>query len=118
MFCKNCEKPFNDGYKFCPNCGQKSNDKLTIAVLFNNTINNFFIFIYFILNLFIFYEYVIKNNKKFHIPFFIVYVLMCWTHYFSFVVLFSIFWSELNKREIKLPLLLELLVSLPATPLL
>ncbi|WP_179315434.1 DUF3667 domain-containing protein [Winogradskyella undariae] len=40
--CKNCEKPFDDHFKFCPHCGQKVNDQLTLGVLFYNTINNYF----------------------------------------------------------------------------
>jgi len=42
--CKNCEKNFNDNYKFCPHCGQKSDDKLTLGILFYNTISNYFSF--------------------------------------------------------------------------
>ncbi|WP_179344832.1 DUF3667 domain-containing protein [Winogradskyella ursingii] len=42
--CKNCEKPFNDGFEFCPHCGQKTNEELTIGVLFYNTISNYFSF--------------------------------------------------------------------------
>lgn len=42
--CQNCEKPINEGFKFCPNCGQKTNDELTIGVLFYNTISNYFSF--------------------------------------------------------------------------
>jgi hypothetical protein len=42
--CKNCEKPFTVGFKFCPNCGQKTNEELTIGVLFYNTICNYFSF--------------------------------------------------------------------------
>lgn len=42
--CQNCEEPFNEGFKFCPNCGQKTNDELTIGVLFYNTISNYFSF--------------------------------------------------------------------------
>ena len=38
--CKNCEKEFNDSFEFCPHCGQKSNDELTIGILFYNTISN------------------------------------------------------------------------------
>lgn len=40
--CKNCEKPFDDQYEFCPHCGQKAKDELTIKVLFYNTISNYF----------------------------------------------------------------------------
>jgi len=42
--CKNCEKPFEDGFEFCPHCGQKTNEELTIGVLFYNTISNYFSF--------------------------------------------------------------------------
>ena len=40
--CKNCEKPFYDAFEYCPNCGQKAKDDLTLGVLFNNTISNYF----------------------------------------------------------------------------
>ncbi|NRD21490.1 DUF3667 domain-containing protein [Winogradskyella eckloniae] len=42
--CKNCEEPFEKGFQFCPHCGQKTNDELTIGVLFYNTISNYFSF--------------------------------------------------------------------------
>lgn len=42
--CKNCGEPFDEGFSFCPHCGQKSNDELTIGVLFYNTISNYFSF--------------------------------------------------------------------------
>ncbi|MCT4629286.1 DUF3667 domain-containing protein [Winogradskyella sp.] len=42
--CQNCEQPFDSGFKFCPHCGQKTNDELTIGVLFYNTISNYFSF--------------------------------------------------------------------------
>jgi hypothetical protein len=42
--CKNCESQFDSSFKFCPYCGQKANDKLTIGVLFYNTISNYFSF--------------------------------------------------------------------------
>lgn len=42
--CKNCEKPFDEAYEFCPHCGQKDKDDLTIGVLFYNTISNYFSF--------------------------------------------------------------------------
>lgn len=42
--CQNCEKPYKNGYQFCPHCGQKTNDELTIGVLFYNTISNYFSF--------------------------------------------------------------------------
>ena len=40
--CKNCEHPVLEEHKYCPKCGQKTNDELTITVLFNNTITNYF----------------------------------------------------------------------------
>jgi hypothetical protein len=42
--CKNCEEPFKEGFEFCPHCGQKTNEDLTIGVLFYNTISNYFSF--------------------------------------------------------------------------
>jgi hypothetical protein len=42
--CANCEKEFEDGFEFCPHCGQKSNQDVTIGVLFYNTISNYFSF--------------------------------------------------------------------------
>ena len=33
---------FEAHYPYCPYCGQKANDDLTLGVLFNNTINNYF----------------------------------------------------------------------------
>ena len=42
--CKNCEKEFEEGFEFCPHCGQKAKDDLTIGVLFYNTISNYFSF--------------------------------------------------------------------------
>ncbi len=42
--CKNCEKDFEEGFEFCPYCGQKAKDELTIGVLFYNTIANYFSF--------------------------------------------------------------------------
>ena len=42
--CKNCETPFKVTYEFCPHCGQKSKEDLTIGVLFYNTISNYFSF--------------------------------------------------------------------------
>jgi hypothetical protein len=42
--CQNCEKPFEEGFQFCPHCGQKTNDELTLGVLFYNTISNYFSF--------------------------------------------------------------------------
>ncbi|MDH7912611.1 DUF3667 domain-containing protein [Winogradskyella sp. SYSU M77433] len=42
--CRNCEQPLQEGYSFCPNCGQKTNEELTLGVLFYNTISNYFSF--------------------------------------------------------------------------
>jgi hypothetical protein len=42
--CQNCEQPYEEGFHFCPHCGQKTNDDLTIGVLFYNTISNYFSF--------------------------------------------------------------------------
>ena len=42
--CQNCEKPLEEGFEFCPNCGQKTNENLTIGILFYNTISNYFSF--------------------------------------------------------------------------
>ncbi|MDC6469138.1 DUF3667 domain-containing protein [Flavobacteriaceae bacterium] len=35
---------FESSFQFCPYCGQKSNDELTIGLLFYNTISNYFSF--------------------------------------------------------------------------
>ena len=40
--CQNCNQRFEAHYPFCPYCGMKSKDKLTLGVLFNNTISNYF----------------------------------------------------------------------------
>ena len=42
--CQNCERLFEEGSRFCPHCGQKTDDDLTIGVLFYNTISNYFSF--------------------------------------------------------------------------
>lgn len=42
--CLNCEQPYDLGCKFCPHCGQKTSEELTIGVLFYNTISNYFSF--------------------------------------------------------------------------
>jgi hypothetical protein len=44
IHCKNCEMPFDSQFQFCPHCGQKSDEELTISVLFYNTISNYFSF--------------------------------------------------------------------------
>ena len=40
--CKNCEQEFQESFQFCPYCGQKAKDDLTMGVLFYNTISNYF----------------------------------------------------------------------------
>ncbi len=40
--CKNCGATLKEEYKHCPECGQKTRDNLTLSVLFNNTISNYF----------------------------------------------------------------------------
>lgn len=42
--CKNCENTFEVGFQFCPHCGQKTNEELTVRLLFYNTISNYFSF--------------------------------------------------------------------------
>lgn len=42
--CKNCETTYDEAFTFCPHCGQKRDDKLTLKVLFYNTISNYFSF--------------------------------------------------------------------------
>lgn len=42
--CKNCEEEYEIGFSFCPHCGQKTDDDLTLGVLFYNTISNYFSF--------------------------------------------------------------------------
>jgi hypothetical protein len=42
--CQNCNSVLEEGFEFCPHCGQKTNDELTIGVLFYNTISNYFSF--------------------------------------------------------------------------
>jgi len=42
--CKNCDQEFDKTYEFCPYCGQKAKDVLTMGVLFYNTISNYFSF--------------------------------------------------------------------------
>ncbi|MBR9847467.1 MAG: DUF3667 domain-containing protein [Algicola sp.] len=44
LHCQNCDSILNESFEFCPNCGQKTNDQLTIGVLFYNTISNYFSF--------------------------------------------------------------------------
>lgn len=40
--CTNCEQKSAEDFQFCPHCGQKFNERLTIGVLFYNTISNYF----------------------------------------------------------------------------
>lgn len=40
--CPNCEYQLTPYHNFCPNCGQKVDDKLSMRVLFHNTIMNYF----------------------------------------------------------------------------
>lgn len=42
--CPNCERKHDLEFDFCPHCGQKTKDELTIGVLFYNTISNYFSF--------------------------------------------------------------------------
>ncbi len=42
--CLNCEESHENHFKFCPHCGQKSNEHLTIGVLFYNPIRDYFFF--------------------------------------------------------------------------
>ncbi len=42
--CQNCEELLEADFEFCPHCGQKTNEDLTIGVLFYNTISNYFSF--------------------------------------------------------------------------
>lgn len=39
--CENCENDFKDNFKFCPTCGMKNKEELTLKSLFYNTINNY-----------------------------------------------------------------------------
>lgn len=40
--CSNCSQRFEAHYPYCPYCGQQAEDKLTLGVLFNNTVSNYF----------------------------------------------------------------------------
>ena len=44
VICQNCEKTHDVEFQFCPHCGQQANEKLTVGVLFYNTIANYFSF--------------------------------------------------------------------------
>ncbi len=40
--CLNCESELDTSFNYCPVCGQKSSEDLTMKVLFNQTISNYF----------------------------------------------------------------------------
>lgn len=40
--CPNCLSPLEPSHKYCPECGQKIDEDLTLGVLFSNTISNYF----------------------------------------------------------------------------
>ncbi len=42
--CANCGAGLEEEFEFCPKCGQKAKDDLTLGVLFYNTISNYFSF--------------------------------------------------------------------------
>lgn len=42
LYCKNCNHLLTESDKFCSQCGQEIKGNLTVGVLFNNTINNYF----------------------------------------------------------------------------
>ena len=42
--CQNCDSEHDADFEFCPYCGQKTNENLTVSVLFYNTITNYFSF--------------------------------------------------------------------------
>ena len=42
--CRNCDKQHDISFQFCPHCGQKTDEELTVGVLFYNTISNYFSF--------------------------------------------------------------------------
>ncbi|MGB0980880.1 MAG: DUF3667 domain-containing protein [Winogradskyella sp.] len=42
--CPNCELSHQKDFEFCPYCGQKTNEELTLGILFYNTISNYFSF--------------------------------------------------------------------------
>ncbi len=44
MQCQNCESDLTERFEFCPHCGQKTDEELTMGVLFYNTISNYFSF--------------------------------------------------------------------------
>lgn len=40
--CPNCDREYPAEYSYCPYCGQKKGDKLTLGILFSNIISNYF----------------------------------------------------------------------------
>lgn len=42
--CKNCENDFRSNFDFCPHCGMKAKEELTLGVLFYNTVNNYLLY--------------------------------------------------------------------------
>ncbi len=42
--CQNCDEDYEEGFQFCPHCGQQTEEDLTVGVLFYNTISNYFSF--------------------------------------------------------------------------
>ena len=44
LICMNCEAALEEGFEFCPQCGQQTEEDLTVGVLFYNTISNYFSF--------------------------------------------------------------------------
>ncbi|MEJ2594822.1 MAG: DUF3667 domain-containing protein, partial [bacterium] len=42
LYCKNCDHRLDGSDNYCPHCGQKTDEELTIKTLFNNTISNYF----------------------------------------------------------------------------
>ncbi|WP_452224544.1 DUF3667 domain-containing protein [Lacinutrix chionoecetis] len=42
--CKNCDGEFKSNFQFCPHCGMKDKEELTLGVLFYNTVNNYLLY--------------------------------------------------------------------------
>lgn len=42
--CKNCVNDFKSNFDFCPHCGMKEKEELTLGVLFYNTLNNYLLY--------------------------------------------------------------------------
>lgn len=40
--CKNCHRSFSSDYSYCPYCGQKKVEQITLVELFNNFVSNYF----------------------------------------------------------------------------